>query len=104
MLKRKCLFSLLLCTALFFSSICFVFASENAPSETGQTSDEINVVKILGNGPGYVEVLKGDLNGDGEINSLDYSLAKKILLDTSDLNPVDAIHLAVADLNCKFSN
>lgn len=94
--------SFVYCIVFFFYLFCFRI--RKCPSETGQTSDEINVVKILGNGPGYVEVLKGDLNGDGEINSLDYSLAKKILLDTSDLNPVDAIHLAVADLNCKFSN
>ena len=48
MVKKKCLFLLLLCTSLLLSSISFYAASEGE-----QPLDNVSVVKIIGDGPGY---------------------------------------------------
>lgn len=85
---------LLLCTSLLLSSISFYAASEGE-----QPLDNVSVVKIIGDGPGYEKIIKGDLNNDGKINSLDYSLAKKLLLETIDINSMDAKQLITIDLN-----
>ena len=83
-----------MCTSLLLSSISFYAASEGE-----QPLDNVSVVKIIGDGPGYEKIIKGDLNNDGKINSLDYSLAKKLLLETIDINSMDAKQLITIDLN-----
>ena len=77
-------FLLLLCTSLLLSSISFYAASEGE-----QPLDNVSVVKSLEMDLD-MKIIKGDLNNDGKINSLDYSLAKKLLLETIDINSMDA--------------
>jgi hypothetical protein len=99
MVKRKFLFLLLLCTALFFTSMGFAASEDVALTEEEQPLNETAVVKILGNGPGYEKIVKGDLNSDGKINSLDYSLVKRLLLQTTGISSMDAKQLIAIDLN-----